>query len=244
MTEPTAADVLATREHVHDLAALYETVAALEPVHPEPMRAVPGPRMPPGLGEILDADEVARAIRAVDEDAESWAHMVLDSSGGTVPDSTPARLRWVGDRVGAILDDDDELFALSFLDDLRDRRREMRRLSRRTVRTIRTGMRCQAGCGGQYVSPLGSGRDHEGAINCGRCGHMVEFAVWSRWPRARVRYITAEHAAKILGAASVRAVHVRASRQKWRRVGTGSDVRYDIRDVRGESDDTPEAVGT
>ena len=235
-TDDAAPDVLSVRNDVYNLATLYETVAALEPVHPEPVRMTPASRVPPGMGEIIDADEVTRALIAVDEDAESWAHIILDASGGVVPDSTPARLRWVGDRIGAILEDPDPLLVLSVLDDLHDRRKVLRRLSRRTVRVIRTGMRCQVGCGGQYVSPLGSGEKHEGAIRCGRCGHRVDFAVWSRWPRARVRYITAEHAAKILGT-TVAAVRMRASRQQWKRVGTGADVRYDIHDVRG---DTPE----
>ena len=60
---------------------------------------------------------------------------------------------------------------------------------------------------------------------------MVPHAVWSSWPRARVRYITVAHAAKMLETTEA-GVKMRASRGKWRRVGTGRDVRYDVDDVR------------
>jgi len=89
-------------------------------------------------------------------------------------------------------------------------------------------------CTGQYVADLPRvGKPTAGDITCDRCKHRVPHSVWSSWPRARVEWVTVEHAARIAGV-SVGAVKMRASRLRWRRQGTGREVRYHVDDVRGE----------
>lgn len=223
---------LDARDDLREMAELYETIASLD-LTPEPGGAhgVPGSRVPPGMQEILDADEVTGGLRAVDAAAEFWTHVLVDERGATDPGLTPARLRMVGEHVGHFIDHEDELFALSFVDDSRDHLRALRKLAQRGQRHVRTGMQCQDPvCAGHYVAALGATK--EGAIECDRCRHRVEYQVWSSWPRARVTYITVEHAAKVAGC-EISAVKTRASRGKWRRTGEGRDVRYHIDDVRG-----------
>lgn len=232
---------LDVRDDVLELARLYEEVAALDVV-PEPgqgVRAVPGSRVPPGMQEILDDDELRTTLAKVEDDALSWVHMVLDEHAA--PDGTPGRLRYVAARVAAIVESDDELFALAFLDDLAAHMRSLRRLARRGARLVRTGARCQlVTCAGHLVSPLGrpgatESERRDDALVCDRCGATVPYSVWSSWPRARVQWVTVEHAAKIAGT-TVAGVKMRASRGRWRRVGSGRDVRYFVDDVRGDGD--------
>jgi hypothetical protein len=225
---------LNARDDLREIAELYEAVAALE-IHHDPMRAVPGPRVPPGAQEVLDADEFQRALTAVDDDALSYGHIALAERDETLPDSTPGRLRYIADHVDTILDDDDELLVLSFLDDTAAHLTRLHHLARRGAKVIRTGHHCQEhGCDGRLVSTLGEGAGKgDGALVCDReARHVVPFAVWSSWPRMRVQWITVEHAAKIL-LTTVGAVKVRASRGKWRRVGSGREVRYSREDVQG-----------
>lgn len=229
------------RDDLLDLALRYEEVIALDLGNASMdrlMRTAPGSRVPPGMQEILDDDEVQRATSAVDDWAEFLAHVLADELDVAAPSTlTPARLRLAAhhsEHFAVITEDWSGLLALAVQDDVRDHLRAMRRISGRSVRRVRTGMRCHAGCGGQYVSPLGASVDrHESSIRCDHCGHEVQFAVWSAWPRARLQYVTVEHAARMAGT-TVSAIKMRASRQKWRRIGTGADVRYHVEDVRGD----------
>jgi hypothetical protein len=246
----THASALNTRDDLRELADLYETVAALE-LTPEAAEAVcsaPGSRVPPGAQEILDADEIRRALAAVDEWATFLARVLVVECDVPAPDSTPARLRLAGEYAGhfvAAADSSakvnvelaamhDRLAALAFLDDLHRHRSAARRLAGRGVRRIPTKHRCTSSvCDGMLVSTLGE--DSDAALRCDKCGTVVPFSVWSSWPRTRVTYITAEHAMHMLEAPSVQAVWQRASRGKWRKVGTGRDVRYHVDDVRGDA---------
>jgi len=238
-----------------ELAERYETVAALD-LSPEPPagRAQPGSRVPPGVQEILDDDEIRRAINALDDWAAFIAHILVDEHDVIARSpSTPGRLRLAAEHASVfVVPRDaaespdvtwDRWMALGTQDDLYEHLRTMRRIAGRAVRRIRTGHRCVTGCGGQYVSPLGEGDRTETALRCDRCGHEVAFDVWSRWPRARVQWITVEHAAKMLGT-SVAAVKQRKRRERWRTIGTGREVRYSVEDVRhsGGMDDTQDTA--
>lgn len=236
--------VLRARDDLLEAASCYETVAALDltPTSENVGHTPPGSRLPPGMQEILDADEIRRVVTEVDDWAAFLAHVLLDEREVTGPPSTPARLRTAGREAAHFIDHEDEMLALAFCDDLADHLRALRRLSRRGVRRVRTGMRChRLGCAGQLVSPLGGNDRKDDALVCDKCGDRIEYVVWSHWPRARVQYITVEHAARML-ATTVSAVYVRASRGKWRKVGTGRDVRYSVEDVRAAAglDDTPD----
>lgn len=226
---------LNTRDDLLELAERYETVAALD-LTPDPGnvgRTPPGSRLPPGMQEILDADEISGALRAVDEWAAFLAHVLLDEREVVDAGSTPGRLRTAGHEVAHFIDHGDEMLALAFRDDLHDHLRAMRRMSGRGIHRVQTWVRCQIPtCKGRYYSPLGSTADRtDDALVCDHCGHRILHAVWSSWPRARVQYVTVEHAAHMVGS-TVIAIKIRASRQKWRRIGTGRDVRYFVDDVR------------
>lgn len=226
---------LNTRDDLLELAERYETVAALD-LTPDPGtvgRTPPGSRLPPGMQEILDADEIRVALTAVDEWAAFVAHVTVEECDVTMPDLTPARLRAVATHAAHFIDHEDEMLAFAFRDDLADHLRAMRRLSGHGVRRVQTGVRCQIPtCKGHYYSPLGTSADRtDDSLVCDHCGHRVPHVVWSSWPRARVQYVTVEHAAHIAGT-TVEAIRKRAARGKWRRVGTGRDVRYFVDDVR------------
>ena len=230
----THASALNTRDDLRELADLYETVAALD-LAPDPGmvgHTTPGSRLPPGLQEILDAEEIAAALRAVADWAESVARVVAEECDVTLPDLTPARLRTVAAHAGHMVDHADEMLALTFCDDLATHLRVMRRLFRRAVRRVRTGVRCQdPTCKGHLVSPLGVGDRSDDALECDRCHARTPYLVWSAWPRARIQYVTVEHAAHMAGT-TVDVIRHRAARGKWRRVGTGRQVRYHVDDVR------------
>lgn len=237
-TEPSA-DKIA--RDLRDLAERYETVASLDlATTRDAVPSKPGSRVPPGMQEILDDDELSRALTAVDDWALFLAHVLVDELDvAAVSPSTSARLRIAaGHAAHFVVDedlpdsDDHGLMALAMQDDLYEHLRTMRHLAGRAIRPIRTGHRCHAECGGQYVSPLGtSDNRHDDALTCDRCGHQVTYDVWSRWPRARVKYITVEHAAKMAGT-TPETIRKRAARGKWGRTGTGRDVRYLVDDVR------------
>lgn len=224
---------LDVRDGVLELAERYEQVAALDPLEvAEGLRASLGPRVPPGVQTFLDADEIAEALATVDRFARFAGHALVDALDALVlPDPTPARLRAIAADVGVLLDD--ARLGLDLDDEVRDLLRLMRRLARRAQRNIRTGIACQdPTCRGQLTAPVGGPDRHDDALACDRCGRRVPFTVWSGWPRARVTYVTVEHAARLAGTTVV-AVKQRASRQHWRRIGTGRDVRYHVEDVRG-----------
>lgn len=241
MTEPRQITEATLRSQLLEVAERYETVTTLDPAAApaERVRSAPGSRVPPGMQEVLDEDEAARAIAAADDLAQFLAHVLVDELDVAGTPTTPGRLRLAAQHAAHFIVDDDlpdsddhGLMALGVQDDVRESLTAMRRLARRAVRRVRTGHRCHQGCGGQYVSPLGVSTDrHEDALQCERCGHEVAHDVWSRWPRARVQWITVEHAAKMLGT-TVPAVKMRASRGRWRRIGTGREVRYSVEDVR------------
>lgn len=220
-----------TRDDVGELAERYEFVAALDPIGDrETVRATLGPRVPPGAQEILDADEIAVALAHVESWATYLARVLVDELDLSVPDGTPARLRLVALHVEMFVGGD--LLGLAFADELAAELRTMRRLARRSQRQIRTGIACQIPtCHGRYTAPVGGPDRHDDQLECDRCHHRVPYSVWSTWPRARITYVTVEHAARITGT-TVAAVKQRASRGHWRRVGTGRDVRYLIDDVR------------
>ena len=233
---------LDTRDDLRELAEHYETVASLD-LTPDPsgVRGVPGSRVPPGAQAVLDEDEVGRVVGEIDAWAEFLVHVLADEKAttatiaGTYIAGTGLRLRLVGEHAAHFLDHDDEMLRLAFADDLHEHLKAMRRLSKRALRFVRTGMGCQdPTCTGQYVADLPRvGKPTAGDITCDRCKHKVPHSVWSSWPRARVEWVTVEHAATIAGT-TVAAVKMRASRLKWRRQGTGREVRYHVDDVRGE----------
>ena len=251
MSEPRTTTPAGLRARFDELAERYETAAALDPsATPAPGRAPTGPRLPPGAQEVLDDDEVTRAVDAVDGWAEFLAHVLADERDVAARNpSTPARLRFAGEHADLWIVDEDApdtfdfgLLALSVQDDLGDHLAALRRIAARQVRHVRTGHRCHTGCGGQYVSPLGTGDRHEDALRCERCGHEVSHDVWSRWPRARVKFVSPEHAAKMAGV-SLAAVWQRAKRQGWRRIGTGRDVRYSVEDIRRDTSPELDTAG-
>jgi len=220
---------LGARDDLREMAQLYETIASLD-LTPEPGGAhgVPGSRVPPGMQEILDADEVTGGLREVDEWAAFLVHVLTDERDTSDPGLTPARLRMVGEHAQHFLDHDDELLALAFRDESRDHLKALRKLAQRGMRHVRTGMQCQdPTCVGHYGAVVGG--TAEGAICCDKCKHRVEYQVWSSWPRTG-HYVTVKHAASIAGT-TVEAIKKRASRGKWRRMGEGRDVRYHSDDV-------------
>lgn len=227
--------VRALRDDLLELAERYETVAALD-LHTtswdQVMRTAPGSRVPPGAQQILDVDEVERGTTAVDDWAEFLVHVLVDECDVTAPDSTPARIRLAAGHAAHFVYHEDVALWYAVNAEAVEHLRTLRHLSGRGVRRIRTGHRCHTGCGGQYVSPLGTSEDrHEDALRCEKCGHEVPFIVWSHWPRARVKYVTPEHAARMLGT-TVNAVRILAHRRGWKRVGTGRDVRYEVDSIK------------
>lgn len=237
MTDHVA--TLNVRDDFFELAERYETVAALDPGALADTvtggRAAPGSRVPPGLQPLLDADELTSTLTAVTEWAEFLAHVLVDEVDVTAPGATTARLRLAAEHAAHFIHHDDEMLALAVRDDLRHHLRALRRLSKRGTRRVRTGITCQRyGCDGPLVSPLGGPDRTSDALECEACGHQVPYSVWSSWPRARVQFVTVEHAARLCGT-TVAGVKMRASRGKWRKVGTGRDVRYHVDDVRAAS---------
>lgn len=235
---------LDARDDLREMADTYVTVASLD-LSPDPsgVRGVPGSRVPPGAQAILDADEVGRVLREVDEWARFLQRVLLNEAGimGGLPTATTqGALRHVAEHAAHFLDHDDEGLRLAFTDDLRQHKQALNRLSRRALRFVRTGMGCQdPTCNGQYVADLPRiGKPTDGAITCDRCRHRVENSVWTSWPRARVEWVTVEHAARMLDT-TINTVRIRAHRLKWKRQGTGRNVKYYVPDVRGERDTIP-----
>lgn len=226
---------LDARDDMRELADRYEQVAALELPLPSSGGGI-GARLPQGAQSVLDADEVTRTLSLVDSTVFHWCMVLLDAEQiDDVPDLTPARSRLVGERTDWLLHHEGERFALDFTDDLREVLHRARHLALRGDRKVLTGMRCpHIECKGQLYSPLGTGDRQDNELHCTRCSKTVPFITWSRWPRARVKFITVEHAARLLGT-TVPAVKMRASRMKWHRIGTGRDVRYLVDDVRKEA---------
>ncbi|MFB7798949.1 hypothetical protein [Isoptericola sp. NPDC056134] len=217
-----------------ELAETYETVVALG------VAAVtaggkatgkPGSRVPPGMSEVMDTDEFERAVREVDEWALYVGHHLLDVEPGigSVPDSTPGRLRLAARWADMLSGDPDLMARYAFEGDARSMLTTMRRLSRRGTRRVRTGSAClTVTCPGQYVARID---EPDGDIECSTCHDRVSYDHWSRWG-SQQQWVTVEHAANMAGT-TVAAVKVRAHRQGWRRTGTGRDVKYNADDVMG-----------
>jgi hypothetical protein len=221
---------LDARDDLREMAEHYETIAALD-LTPEQAGAhgAPGSRVPPGMQEILNAEEITSGLVVIDDWATFCVHVLVDEHIGLLVHGwTPARLRLIGEFTQHFLDHEDEMLALSFADDLHDNLRTLRKLARRGTRQVRTGMECQDPiCVGHYVAVVGTNED---AICCDKCKHRVEYSVWSSWPRTG-HYVTVEHAARMAGITIV-AVKQRARRGQWRRTGEGRDVRYHVDDLR------------
>lgn len=223
---------LNARDDLLELALLYEQTLALEPLLAGGGGSGVGPRTPPGARVMLNADELLRAR----EDLGDWIGYCTSIVASNMddhdePSLTPARLRYVAERVDVMLEQDDEVLAEAFARDLMHHLRVFRRLAHRGDRRVPVGVECRRpGCGGQLVSNLGGSDGTDSALRCDRCGKEVPLLVWQRWPRATVKFVTPEHAARLLGT-SVNAVRIRAHRDKWRRVGSGRDVRYLLDDV-------------
>lgn len=217
-----------------ETATAYETVASLPPVTERTggkASGKPGSRVPPGLNEVLDADEYDRAVREVDDWALYVAHHLLEVEPGigSVPDSTPGRLRLAARWADRLENEPDVMARYAFQDDARTHLREMRRLARRGTRRVRTESPClDVTCDGRYVVKL-DGPDADGDLVCTRCQDRVPREQWERWG-TRTEWVTVEHAANMLGV-SVQAVRQRASRGGWKRRGEGREVRYWAEDV-------------
>jgi hypothetical protein len=229
---------LNARDDLLELARTYETVAALDLSAASGVvgHVAPASRVPPGMQQLLDAEEIAEELKAVDRWAEFFAHVAVDELQVTMPDATSARLRAIAEHAGHFVGQDDERLAADFRHDVAHWLRRLKYLVDRDAKRIQTGVRCKhPTCKGSYISPLGSGGNrNDAALECDRCHDKVPYAVWSSWPKARVKYITAKHAARILHT-TIGAVWVRAKRQKWRRIGTGRDVRYLVDDVQASA---------
>lgn len=218
-----------------ETADAYETVAALGTVANDaggPASGKPGSRVPPGMSEVLDADEFQRAVTAVDDWALYLAHHLLDVEPGigTVPDSTPGRLRLAARWADRLSNEPDLMARYAFEADAREHLATMRRLSRRGTRRVRTGSAClNVSCGGQYIAVI-DGPEADGDIRCSACGDTVSHEHWSRWG-SRVEWVTVEHAMNLLGVETRMAVYQRAKREGWRRQGEGREVRYHREDI-------------
>lgn len=191
-----------------------------------------GSRVPPGLSEALDEDEYSRAITAVDDWALYVAHHLLDTVPGigTVPDSTPSRLRLAARWADRLESETDVMAWYAFQDDARTHLGEMKRLARRGTRRLRTHSPClDVTCTGQYVIQLG-GPKEDGDLVCNRCQDRVPQDQWERWG-TRTEWVSVERAMTMLGVATKHAVWSRAKREGWRRRGEGREVRYWAEDV-------------
>lgn len=237
---------LDARDRLLELADRYEQVGSLDLAEARAIQVhtKPGSRVPPGMSEILDLDEIERALGLVDEYAEGWCHMLLDGSAiDVVPDFTPARLRLLSMHAAWFVDNDDRLFAMTFVADLGELLRQTKNLACRGERRVHTWHRCtDPECKGWMTAVLG---EHNGDLTCSKagCGVTVPYDTWSRWPHARREWITVEHAKNLCGAATIGATYKRAARLGWRKRGEGKEVRFKREDVmRGIEDDVPVSV--
>lgn len=218
-----------------ETATLYETVAALpavvERVRTARTSAKPGSQPPPGVADLLDADEHSRAIREIDDWALFLAHVLLDERHGlgAIPPSTPGRLRLAARWAEHFEDHPDVHLRYAIGLDAREHLLTLRRLSRRGTRLVRTDSAClDVACRGQYVATI-AGPDVDGDLVCSGCGSHVPREQWERWG-ARSEWVSPEHAANLLGI-PVSTIRVWAHRYRWSRQGTGREVRYRTSDV-------------
>ncbi|MDR2722944.1 MAG: hypothetical protein LBB54_04375 [Cellulomonadaceae bacterium] len=230
------------RDKLNELADLLVRLNTLNLADTSPvdgLRAPLGSRVPPGMREFLDQDEAERLVRFIDYYASSWCGVLVDAYiVDTLPWTVTDRLRLLSGHTDWICSHEDSMWPIYMDDDVNELRGLARRIVGRENRHIRTGHGCvDPACVGQLVSTLGADNAdgtarRDGALTCDRCAVSVPFDTWSRWPRARVIWITPEHAARLHGGCTVAAVRTKASRGRWRRVGTGRTVRYHVDDVR------------
>ena len=217
-----------------ETAELYETVAALPTVVERiggKRTGKAGSQLPPGMGDLLDMDEYHRAVNAVDEWALFLAHVLVDEVEGigSVPASTPGRLRLASRWADHLERHDDAHLRYAVGLDARTHLITLRRLSKRGTRTVKTRSLCMdTTCRGEYVATI-KGPDVDGDLVCSACGDRVPRAQWELWG-ARAEWITPQRAANLLGI-TVQAVWQRASREGWRRTGTRRTTRYHKDDV-------------
>ena len=226
---------------LNEAATTYETLAALPPTA-SPIGArrpgKPGSKVPPGVNEILDAEEYETTITAVDDWAEYLAHHLLDIEPGIgrAPDHTPGRLRLAARWTDKLEQEPDLLARYAFKFDAVEHLKMLRRLVRRNNRVVRTGSAClNITCKGQYEAVI-DGPDIDGDLVCSHCKDRVPAEQWSRWG-AQSEWVTVARAARILGISET-AVRQRASRGNWARKGEGREVRYRTADVNAAADDT------
>lgn len=218
-----------------DIAAEYETVASLPPTLPGSggrASGKPGSRIPPGMSEVLDVDEYQRAVSAVDEWALFVAHVLVDEVAGigSVPDTTPGRLRLAGRWADRIEQHPDVMLRYAIQADAIEHRDAMRSLARRGTRKVKTHSPClDITCSGQYVAEQEPREEHDWELVCTGCGDRVPSMTFERWG-SRAEWVTAEHVARTLGL-TVQAVWQRAKRGGWRRMGSGREVRYHREDA-------------
>ena len=223
---------------LNEMADAYETVASLPPVVErvpgKTSGGKPGSQMPPGMSEVLDVDEYERAVREVDEWALYVAHHLLEVEPGigTVPDSTPGRLRLAARWADRLENEPDIMARYAFATDALEHRAAMRRLARRGTRRVRVPQSCyDVTCPGRFVAAI-AGPGADGDLVCSACGWRLPWESWSEFA-PNDEYITVEQAARMLGS-SITATRKRASRASWRRkAGEGGTVRYLAADVRG-----------
>jgi len=175
----SAVQTLNARDDLLELADLYEQVAALDPSTPSAGGAGVGPRVPPGVGELLQSDEVWRALADVDDWIGYCASIVASDVGdGPMPQLTPARLRYVAAWALVMLEQDDEVLARSFAAELARHLRVLRQLAHRGEHRVPVGVECRRqGCDGQLVSNLGGSDGTDSALRCDQCGQEVPFLV-------------------------------------------------------------------
>ena len=230
-------DTLPLTTILEETATLYETVAALPPVVERVETArhsrKPGSTPPPGVGDLLDADEHQRAVQAVDEWAHFLAHVLVDEVDGlgAVPDSTPGRLRLASRWAEHFEHHDDTHLRYAIGLDAREHLVTLRRLSKRGTRVVKTHSLClDVACRGTYVATLTGSRAKPGDLVCSDCGSTVPQEQWEKWG-AKAEWISPARAASMLGV-KVGTVRVWAHRYGWDRQGTGREVRYLAADVR------------
>lgn len=228
-------DTLPLSDVLDETATVYETVAALpsvvERVSAARSSGKPGSQPPPGAADMLDMDEYHRAVNAVDEWALFLAHMLVDELDGlgTVPESTPGRLRLAARWAEHLERHDDAHLRYAIGLDAREHLQALRRIAKRGTRVVRTSSPClDVACKGEFVATI-TGPDVTDELVCDRCGQRVPREQWQRWG-SRTAWVTPEHAARLLGV-SVQAVWQRASRERWRRTGRLRDTRYHRDDV-------------
>jgi len=229
-------DALPLSAVLDETATTYETVASLPPVVERVATArnsgKPSSQPPPGASDLLDMDEYHRAVNAVDDWALFLAHLLVDEVDGigSVPDSTPGRLRLASRWADRLENHDDAGLRYAIGLDAREHLIVLRRLSKRGTRVVRTNSAClNVACTGEYVATIAGPEVVDGALVCSGCGQTIPREQWERWG-AQAEWVTPERAANMLGITRA-AVWQRAAREGWRRSGTRRTTRYHADDV-------------